>query len=146
MKIKEFIDRHERVKVIWEALQKNSDEQFRKRVLGTDCLNISVMENTNIDRKTGKSGILYQIEMGTWGDGFFAEYKKLLNYLYFADFFNGNRVFILAINLHMLRIIRLMERRIHLNIFLSRLLRWMMRMNIDIMSIAERLTVSLQIG
>ena len=34
MKIKEFIDRHERVKVIWEALQKNSDEQFRKRVLG----------------------------------------------------------------------------------------------------------------
>ena len=25
--------------------------------------------------------------MGTWGDGFFAEYKKLLNYLYFADFF-----------------------------------------------------------
>lgn len=87
MKIKEFIDRHERVKVIWEALQKNSDEQFRKRVLGTDCLNISVMENTNIDRKTGKSGILYQIEMGTWGDGFFAEYKKLLNYLYFADFF-----------------------------------------------------------
>ena len=70
MKIKEFIDRHERVKVIWEALQKNSDEQFRKRVLGTDCLNISVMENTNIDRKTGKSGILYQIEMGTWGDGF----------------------------------------------------------------------------
>ena len=71
MKIKEFIDRHERVKVIWEALQKNSDEQFRKRVLGTVCLNISVMENTNIDRKTGKSGILYQIEMGTWGDGFF---------------------------------------------------------------------------
>ncbi len=75
MKIKEFIDRHERVKVIWEALQKNSDEQFRKRVFGNRLSEyFPSWKILILTGKTGKSGILYQIEMGTWGDGFFAEY------------------------------------------------------------------------
>ena len=86
MGVMDFINRHERVKVIWEALKQNSNEQFRKRVLGTDCLGVSVKERAAHNKEEQKQGILYQIEMGTWGDGFFAEYKRLLNYLYYADF------------------------------------------------------------
>lgn len=86
MRIMNFINRHERIKVIWESIKQNSDERFRKRVLETDCLGVSVKERTDCNREETKPGILYKIEMGTWGDGFFAEYKRLLNYLYYADF------------------------------------------------------------
>lgn len=87
MGIMNFINRHERAKVIWEVVRQNSNEQFRKRVLGTDCLGVSVKERADYNKKEPKQGILYKIEMGTWGDGFFAEYKRLLNYLYYAEFF-----------------------------------------------------------
>lgn len=87
MGILKFINRHERIKVIWEAVKQNSNEQFRKRVLQTDCLSVSIKEKKNYNKEEHMEGILYDIEMGTWGDGFFAEYKRLLNYLYYADFF-----------------------------------------------------------
>ena len=39
------------------------------------------LQHTPLERK----GILYRIRIGSKGDGFFAEHRRLLNYLYYAD-------------------------------------------------------------
>lgn len=83
----EFINRHERARVIWTVLRNNGDSDLRKRILDEDYLTVSVKEATGGMALEENPKILYRIEIGTWGDGFFAEYRRLLNYLYYCEVF-----------------------------------------------------------
>lgn len=83
----EFINRHERAKVIWTVLKNNGDSELRKRILDEDYLTVSVRDISDGTALEGIPKILYRIEIGTWGDGFFAEYRRLLNYLYYCEVF-----------------------------------------------------------
>lgn len=79
--IQAFIDKHDRIKVFQICLQKNGDDYFRKMVLGNNpySVNLCVSDNGAID------SALYIIEVGTAKQGFFAEYRRTLNHLYYAD-------------------------------------------------------------
>lgn len=77
----QLISRHEKLRFLDLCLRHVNDEPFRARVLGRD-------ENTlalQVHPEGGRSGILYRIRIGHKGDGFFAEYRRMLNYLYYAD-------------------------------------------------------------
>lgn len=83
----EFINRHERAKVIWTVLKNNNNSDLRKRILDEDYLTVSIKDLSAGKALKGIPKILYRIEIGTWGDGFFAEYRRLLNYLYYCEVF-----------------------------------------------------------
>lgn len=76
-----MIDRHEKLRFLDLCLHNVNNETFRARVLGRD-------ENTlalQVNGAGARDGILYRIRIGSRGDGFFAEYRRMLNYLYYAD-------------------------------------------------------------
>ena len=83
--IQKFIDKHSRLKVIQICLRNSGDESFQKRVLCNEPLTVSLNCNEEIDSVAGIGSILYYISSGKKGRGFFAEYRRILDYLYFAD-------------------------------------------------------------
>jgi len=83
--IQRIIDRHERLKIIQLCFSANSDEQFRKRVLGNDPKSETLLMRNDIPDGQGIDRVLYFIESGQPGRGFFGEYRRLLNALYYVD-------------------------------------------------------------
>lgn len=80
-KLRELINRHEKLKFLDLCIRNVNNESFRAGVLGRDSQSLLL----TIDPAHEKTGILYHIRIGSRGDGFFAEYRRLLNYLYYAD-------------------------------------------------------------
>lgn len=81
-KLEKFISKHEKLRYLDLCLRNVNKEGFRARVLGRDALSLQLQENHDAWRV---GGLLYRIVIGSKGDGFFAEYRRLLNYLYYAD-------------------------------------------------------------
>lgn len=83
--IQNIIDKHDRLKVIQTCIKKNGDDDFRKMVLNKSPYSITLVKGNvpkghDIDDK-----VIYQINVGTAKQGFFAEYRRTLNHLYYAD-------------------------------------------------------------
>ena len=81
-KLEKFISKHEKLRYLDLCLRNVNREDFRARVLGRDALSLQLQENYDAWRV---GGLLYRIVIGSRGEGFFAEYRRLLNYLYYAD-------------------------------------------------------------
>lgn len=79
--LQKVINRHEKLKLLDLCLRNVNNEAFRDRIFGRDSTQLSLQTNA----EGSKSGILYDIRIGHKGDGFFAEYRRILNYLYYAD-------------------------------------------------------------
>lgn len=76
-----MINKHEKIRFLDLCMRNVNNEAFRARVLGRD-------ENTvvlQVHQDGTQKGVLYRIRVGSRGDGFFAEYRRTLNYLYYAD-------------------------------------------------------------
>lgn len=82
--IQRIIDRHDRLKVLQTCIEHNKDDNFRKVVLGKSPYNVAISVNET-KRNNVVDKVLYRIEIGTADQGFFAEYRRTLNYLYYAD-------------------------------------------------------------
>lgn len=76
-----MINRHEKLRYLDLCLHHVNDALFRARVLGRDENTLALQVHHDGDQ----TGILYRIRIGHKGDGFFAEYRRMLNYLYYAD-------------------------------------------------------------
>lgn len=79
-----FIDKHDRVKVLKMCIKNNGNEHFQKMILGKDPYT-----NTLIPRMNSEDSLIektiYCIKSGSESRGFFAQYRRVLNYLYYAD-------------------------------------------------------------
>jgi len=80
-RINKLIAEHEKLRYLEMCLKNLNCEKFRADVLGHSSKTLRVDE----DAEGSRAGILYRIRIGSKGDGFFAEYRRLLNYLYYAD-------------------------------------------------------------
>lgn len=80
-RINKLIAGHEKLRYLEMCLKNLNCAEFRADVLGYRCRTLRVDE----DAQGSRTGILYRIRIGSRGDGFFAEYRRLLNYLYYAD-------------------------------------------------------------
>ncbi len=91
--LNDWINQHEKLRYLKLCWDNVNNEPFRARVLGRSCTNLQLeLDAATHKRNTteqygnsGKTGILYRIRIGSKGDGFFAEHRRLLNYLYYAD-------------------------------------------------------------
>ena len=79
--LRSIIDRHEKLKLMDVCLRNIGNDSFRAKVFNKDSSQLQLELNSEGCEK----GILYQIQIGHKGDGFFAEYRRMLNYLYYAD-------------------------------------------------------------
>ena len=80
-RINKLIAEHEKLQYLKLCLENLNCAEFRTDVLGHSSRTLRVDE----DSQGSRTGILYHIRIGSKGDGFFAEYRRLLNYLYYAD-------------------------------------------------------------
>lgn len=76
-----FIGSHKKLNYILKVIKRLGDDEFVDNILGRnpDIIEIKHYGSMYSDR------IIYYIEIGTKGDGFFAEYRRLLEYLFYAD-------------------------------------------------------------
>lgn len=76
-----YIGRHKKLNYILKVIKRLGDDDFVDNILGRnpDIIEIKHYGNKHSDK------IIYYIEIGTKGDGFFAEYRRLLEYLFYAD-------------------------------------------------------------
>lgn len=79
--LRDMIDRHEKLRLLDVCFHHIGDESFRAKVFNRDSRQLLL----ELNPEGGKKGILYRIQIGHKGDGFFAEYRRMLNYLYYAD-------------------------------------------------------------
>ena len=76
-----FLGKHKHLNYILKSIRRLLDEDYIDTSLGRNPENVTFEHpGTNYADK-----IIYFIEIGDEGDGFFAEYRKMLNLLYYAD-------------------------------------------------------------
>ncbi|MBO6133752.1 MAG: hypothetical protein J6P05_05395, partial [Lachnospiraceae bacterium] len=79
-----FTKKHPRIACALYAWKHGGDMDYVKRAMRQNPLVMQVRSYGSLNRDKN----IYYIEFGDPGDGFFAEYGKLLKYLYFADRFS----------------------------------------------------------
>ncbi len=80
-KVNRYISSHKTINYILKCVRHICDDNFMDIVLDRNpaCITLESWGEAFPDK------IIYFIEIGSAGDGFCAEYRKMLNYLYYAD-------------------------------------------------------------
>lgn len=82
--VKKIIEMNPRLGTVLYALKHSKDPEYRTKAMQTDP-NVFRFRELGVENRDKN---IYYIVMGDRGDGFFAEFGRLLMYLYVADRFN----------------------------------------------------------